>query len=389
MGVDREGSADFREDEYMIGDDDIRPVDVAVIGGGQAGLAAAGQLRRRGLRPLGAPDVEDGSRPAGRFVVLDANARPGGAWQHRWPGLTMATVNNITDLPGMPLGASSPDAESRVEVPAYFAAYEQAMGLRVRRPVSVTSVARGTGDRLLVHSDRGAWAARFVINATGTWTQPIRPVYPGQETFAGRVLHAVDYRGPDEFAGRRVVVVGAGVTAVQFLGELARVADTFWVSRRPPDWRDGDFTSHLRAAAVHRVERRVEAGLPPLSVVAATGLCRGTGATREAEDAGALVNHPMFASIEPGGVRMPDGSFERADAILYATGFRWELAHLRALGLRTAAGGVRMDGVRSVDEPRLFLVGYGPSSSTVGASQAGYRAALLIARELGAAIPPR
>ena len=176
----------------MIGDDGIHPVDVAVIGGGQAGLAAAGQLRRRGLRPLDAPDAEDRSRPAGRFVVLDANPRPGGAWQHRWPGLTMATVNNITDLPGMPLRASSPDAESRVEVPAYFAAYEQAMGLRVRRPVSVASVARGNGDRLLVHSDRGVWAARFVINATGTWTQPIRPVYPGQETFAGRGRHAGD-----------------------------------------------------------------------------------------------------------------------------------------------------------------------------------------------------
>ena len=83
------------------------------------------------------------------------------------------------------------------------------------------------------------------------------------------------------------------------------------------------------------------------------------------------MRHPMFSAIEPGGVRMPDGSFERADAILWATGFRADIGHLAPLGLRTTAGGIRVANGRSLDEPRLFLIGYGPSQSTVGANRAG------------------
>ena len=54
-----------------------REVDVVVIGAGQAGLSTAWALRRQGF--------EAGSG----FVVLDADAAPGGAWQHRWPSLTL------------------------------------------------------------------------------------------------------------------------------------------------------------------------------------------------------------------------------------------------------------------------------------------------------------
>ena len=79
----------------------------------------------------------------------------------------------------------------------------------------------------------------------------------------------------------------------------------------------------------------------------------------------------MFESIEDHGVRMPDGSFERADAILWATGFRAEIRHLATLGIRTAEGGIRVDRGRSLDEPRLFVIGYGASQSTIGANRAG------------------
>ena len=103
----------------------------------------------------------------------------------------------------------------------------------------------------------------------------------------------------------------------------------------------------------------------------------------EAADArGVLVRHPMFTSIEPEGVRMPDGSFEAADVILWATGFRAELGHLAPLKLRTAQGGIRVGGGRSLDEPRLFVIGYGPSQSTVGANRAGRDAVRAIVSEM-------
>ena len=347
-------------------------VDVVVIGAGQAGLSAAYHLRRRGFTPVDALGAGD-EAGAGTFVVLDADAAPGGAWQHRWPTLRMATVNGIHELPGHPVPAADPSAASRDVLPAYFADYEERFDVRVRRPVVVTAVRRADDDphgALLVETDRGAWSARWVINATGTWRRPFWPHYPGQERFEGRQLHVHDYVSAEEFAGSRVVVVGAGVSAIQLLDEISRVADTFWVTRREVEWDAGDFDTAARIAAIAGVEERVRRGLPPGSVISVTGQ-HWTPWARAAHDRGVLVRHPMFASIEERGVRMPDGSFEPADVILWATGFRADIAHLAPLGLRTAAGGIRVADGRALDEPRLFLIGYGPSQSTVGANRAG------------------
>ncbi|KZE91805.1 putative oxidoreductase CzcO [Microbacterium sp. TNHR37B] len=296
----------------------------------------------------------------------------------------MATVNGIHELPGAAVPPADPRAPSREVLPAYFRDYEERFSLRVRRPVRVTAVRRADDDphgRLRVESDRGVWAGRFVINATGTWRRPFWPHYPGQELFRGRQLHVHDYRSADEFVGARVVIVGAGVSAVQLLEEISRVADTFWVTRREVVWDATEFDTAARITAIAGVEDRVRQGLPPGSVISVTGQ-HWTPWADAARDRGVLVRHPMFVSIEQDGVRMPDGSFEPADVILWATGFRADIAHLSPLGLRTPAGGLRVAQGRAIDEPRLFLIGYGPSQSTVGANRAGRDAvrAILAAR---------
>lgn len=354
------------------------PVDVAVIGAGQAGLSAAYHLRRRGFTP------DAGGKS---YVVLDAETAPGGAWQHRWRSLRMATVNGIHELPGFAVPPADPAAASADVLPAYFADYEARFDLRVQRPVRVGAVRRVDDDpagRLRVETDAGDWAARFVINATGTWRRPFWPHYPGQEEFAGTQLHVHDYISAEAFAGQRVVIVGAGISAVQLLDDISRVADTFWVTRREVTWDAADFDTAARIAAIAGVEERARRGLPPGSVISVTGQ-HWTPWARAADARGVLVRHPMFTRIERGGVRMPDGSFEPADAILWATGFRADIAHLAPLGLRTPAGGIRVENGRSLDEPRLFVIGYGPSQSTVGANRAGRDAV----RAIAGILPPR
>jgi thioredoxin reductase len=346
-------------------------MDVVVIGAGQAGLSSAYFLRRAGLES----------------VVLDANPAPGGAWQHRWPTLRMATVHHIFDLPGMHFQSPPDDEPAMDAVPAYFAAYEREFDLRVRRPVKVASVSRD-GDRLSVRSDAGEWAARAVINATGTWRTPFRPHYPGQETFAGRQLHTADYRGPAEFAGLRVVVVGGGTSAVQLLPEIAAVADTTWVTRRPPAFVDREFSPEIGREVVAMVDARVRAGLPPGSVVGATGL-PNTTAVLAARASGVLDRLPMFDRITRDGVAWADGRVVPADVILWCTGWRASLDHLAPLHLREPGGGIRMDGTRVVAEPRLHLVGYGPSASTVGANRAGRQAVHEIRELLATAVVAR
>ncbi|PJE99732.1 pyridine nucleotide-disulfide oxidoreductase [Streptomyces carminius] len=334
-------------------------VEVVVVGAGQAGLSGAYHLRRAGWEP-------------GRdFVVLDGSPHPGGAWQFRWPTLTYGRVHAMNALPGMALTGADPERPSAEVIGEYFAAYERAFGLRVRRPVRVRAVREAGNGRLRVETDAGVWTARALINATGTWERPFWPRVPGQEAFTGRQLHTSRYRGPESFAGERVVVVGGGTSAVQHLLEISRVAAaTTWVTRREPVFTDGPFDEEQGRAAVALVAERVRDGLPPRSVVSVTGLPL-TEEMRRARESGVLRRLPMFDRITPGGVVWDDGRAVAADSIVWATGFRAALGHLAPLGLREAGGGIRLEGTRVVRDPRIHLVGYGPSASTVGANRAG------------------
>jgi cation diffusion facilitator CzcD-associated flavoprotein CzcO len=245
---------------------------------------------------------------------------------------------------------------------------------RLRAPQRASAV-RDHGGLLRVETDGGVWEAEALVNATGTWTRPFWPRYPGQELFRGRQLHSSQYRGPEEFAGQHVVVVGGGTSAVQQLLEIDRhAARTTWATRREPEFSDEPFTPELGRAVVAKVEDRVRRGLPPRSVVSVTGLSL-TPAVREALEAGVLARRPVFDRITEDGVVWPDGAHERVDAILWATGFRAALDHLAPLRLRGPGGGIRLDGTRVVADPRVHLVGYGPSASTVGATRAGRAAA--------------
>ncbi|MFJ4541384.1 NAD(P)-binding domain-containing protein [Streptomyces tibetensis] len=346
-----------------------REVEVVVIGAGQAGLAGAYHLRRSGFEP----DRD--------FVVLDHSPAPGGAWQFRWPSLTYGKVHGMHALPGLELTDADPSRPSAEVISAYFDRYERAFDLRVRRPVDVRAVREGPGGRLLVETSDGVWSARALINATGTWDRPFWPRYRGQETFRGRQLHTAQYPWPEEFAGQRVVVVGGGASGTQHLLEIASYASaTTWVTRRPPVFREGPFDEDAGRAAVALVEERVRQGLPPRSVVSVTGLPLNDAIRQGIED-GVLDRQPMFDRITPTGVEWADGRHLDADIILWATGFRAAIDHLAPLRLRSPGGGIRMEGTHAAADPRIHLVGYGPSASTIGANRAG-RAAVRDIRRL-------
>lgn len=358
-------------------------VDVAVIGAGQAGLSAAHHLIRRGL-------------PRERMLVLDGAEGPGGAWQHRWPTLTLSTVNGVHDLPGLPfadvleLGEDPTAVRAAEAIPRYFAEYERQQRLPVRRPVAVRCVGDVSGGFQLEGAGFGldgagpALTARSIVNATGSWESPFVPWYPGADRFAGRQLHTRDYRGPAEFAGERVTVVGGGISAVDHLEEISEVAETTWVTRTPPRFTDEPFTPEIGRVAVARVEERVRAGLPPGSVVSVTGI-PWNPRYRAAQARGALERLPMFESVTETGVRWVDGHERPADVILWATGFRSALDHLSPLRLRGRGGGITMTGrlaTQVAGRPRIHLIGYGPSASTIGANRAGAAVAAELLRAL-------
>lgn len=172
---------------------------VLVIGAGQAGLAAAHELLRRG--------VED-------FALLDANPGPGpgGAWRHRWDSLTLGAAHGIADLPGLAMDRPDPSVPASKLVTEYYGAYEDHFDLPVIRPARVKEV---TGDGpFTVTLDSGTqYSAEVIINATGTWDSPY---IPGIERFRGRQLHTANYSRKEDFAGLKTLVVGGGLWACSF-----------------------------------------------------------------------------------------------------------------------------------------------------------------------------
>ena len=223
-----------------------------------------------------------------------------------------------------------------------------------------------SGARLRVVTDQGLWRARHVVSATGSWTAPHFPDLPGRDVFAGRQLHTVDYRSPEEFAGQRVAVVGGGNSAAQIIAELSLVADTTWATSRPPRFMPDDVDARALFDLATRFGRGEDG--PELGDL---GDIVMVPSVRQARDRGVLKAEPMFERLTPGGVAWSDGSSLECDAILWCTGFHSALGHLAPLGVVDEHGRVPVEGNRSVAEPRLSLVGYGDWTGFASATLIG------------------
>lgn len=349
---------------------------IAVIGAGQAGLSTAYHLKKMGL--------EIGQD----FIILDAAPFAGGAWQSRWDSLTLGTVNRIHDLPGMSfeetIQGDAVEVRANVAVPHYYDLYEKEFGLQVYRPVKVEKVSLN-GERFYIDTSSVSFSALGIINATGTWENPYIPEYPGAELFKGEQLHTRNFKNAEYFKGKHVIIVGGGISAIQLLDQISKVTTTTWVTRRPPEFREGPFDDMAGSLAVAMVDERVRSGLLPTSVVSVTGL-PVTDEIKSMEERGVLKRFPMFSEITEEGVKWEDGRQEKADVILWNTGFRWSLSHLDAVLPKEEGGGIIMSGRLATEvskEPRVHLVGYGPSASTIGANRAGSAAARELVKTLG------
>ncbi|WP_461007885.1 ArsO family NAD(P)H-dependent flavin-containing monooxygenase [Streptomyces capparidis] len=328
---------------------------VVVIGGGQAGLAAAYHLRRLELD----------------FVVLDALDRPGGAWPRTWDSLHLFSPAAYSSLPGWPMpeqpGRVYPDA---AHVAGYLAAYERRYALPVHRPVRVRGVHRD-GDTLRVEADHGVWHADEVISATGTWWQPFVPALPGRDAFRGRQLHTVSYRRPADHAGQRVVVVGGGNSGAQIAADLAGHAEVTWVTAQPVRFLPDDVDGRALFLAATAQRRALDSGQAAGEEGSGLGDVVVVPSVRAARDRGLRATSPMFTRLSAEGPVWADGTRTPADAVIWCTGFRPALGHLAPLRLRGQRGVIPVRGTRAVGEPRLHLLGYGDWTGFASATLAG------------------
>ncbi|MTG90256.1 SidA/IucD/PvdA family monooxygenase [Cellulosimicrobium sp. BIT-GX5] len=311
-----------------------------MIGAGQSGLAAARAVRARGLEPL----------------VLEAGDRPVGSWPSYYESLRLFSPARYSGFPGFGFGGDPDRYPARDEVVAHLQRYADHLGVEVRtgtRAVAVEPAEAG----FVVRTDDGVELdASGVIAATGSFANPVRSSVAGLERFAGRVMHAAQYREPSPFAGQRVVVVGGGNSGVQIAYELAQVSDVTLATREPvvfavqrPLGRDVHFW--FRVTGFDRfppaVLRRVVRG--PLVL--------DTGAYRSALEDGTVDTRAMFTAVDQDEVVWADGTREHVDALVLATGYRPALGYLGDLAGLDERGVPRQRSGVSLVRPGLGFVG--------------------------------
>jgi putative flavoprotein involved in K+ transport len=350
---------------------------VYVIGGGPAGLAAAAELRRRGMQP----------------VILERGEQVGTSWRAGYDRLHLHTVRGLSGLPGFGIPRKAGRWPSRDAVIDYLERYRARHELEVRGRTEVERIAAaaaspGTaGIRWVIHTTAGErLPARSVVVATGHARTPYVPDWPGRQTYTGQLRHAREYRNPVPFAGLDVLVVGVGNSGSEIAADLGEGgARRVWIAVRTPPQivrRDlagwpahatGILVSRLPAALVDpvaRLQRRLTIGdLTPYGIPAPDdGLLSRVRRTGEvplqdvgfvgAVRSGKVTPVAAVTGFEGDKVLLADGSAIGAQAVIAATGYRRGLEKLAGhLGVLDASGMPKVHGGPPA-APGLFFLGY-------------------------------
>ena len=292
-------------------------VDFLVIGAGQAGLAAARRLQQS----------------CADFLLVDAATAVGGSWRHYYDSLELFSPVRYSSLPGLAMPGEPYAYPRRDDVVDYLDRYAGHFGLPVRLATRVAAV---THDADGFSADIGGGqviSARKLVVASGAFGTPNMPVLAGQGDFRGRILHSSDYRSPDGFRGQRVIVVGAGNSAVQIAVELAGHADVTLAVRD----RVRYLPQRVLGRDVHWWFDKL--GLNGLNLFSDHGVpIVDDGRYKAALRANRPATRKMFRAFSPDGVVWPDGTDERVDQVIFATGFRHAMDFLRPSGALDAQG---------------------------------------------------
>ncbi|MFD3943848.1 flavin-containing monooxygenase [Streptomyces sp. NPDC058579] len=331
-----------------------RTATVCVIGAGPSGLATAHALAGRGVD----------------FVCLEQAPDVGGLWRQTAAGepgpgyrsLHLNSSKQLTAFVGFPMPDAFPLYPGHADVAAYLRSFAEWAGLldRVELRTEVLAV-RQDGDGAWTVTSRQArgqeterrFAQVIVASGHNTVALPPNPLPPGSDSFAGTILHSMDYRDGADFAGQRVVVVGMGASGVDIAADLSRHAARTSLSVRralhivpkqlfgmsvdliadAPWW--GEMTMPEKRAFIGQAllvarGRLSDYGLPepdhPLFSSAVTISDEILSRIRH----GGVTPRPEIASLDGDRVTFTDGTVEEADAIVYCTGFRMAFPFLPA-----------------------------------------------------------
>jgi putative flavoprotein involved in K+ transport len=365
-----------------------------VIGAGPAGLATAAELRRRGVAA----------------VVLERADAVGASWRGRYDRLRLNTSRWFSKLPGGSYAAGTGVFPTRDEVVTYLEDYARDNALDVRLRTSVERI-DPDGAGWVVRTSSGDFPAEHVVVAAGYEHTPFVPEWPGLDRFRGALLHAAEYRNPEPFRDRDVLVVGPGCSGMEIAYDLAEggARKVRLSVRTPPNIlirspMGPAFALALMRVRPQRADRVVnfvrskevgdltEFGLPvpeegTFSRLRRLGVAPAIvdKVVLEAIRERRIEIVPSVASLDETGADLDDGARIEPDAVIAATGYRTGLEPMVGhLGVLDDHGTPRAFAPEAA-APGLRFVGYLhiPAQLRHGGRE-GRRAAKTVARELRA-----
>jgi putative flavoprotein involved in K+ transport len=289
--------------------------ETVIVGGGQAGLATAYHLRKRGRS----------------FVVLEANERVGDSWRRRWDSLRLFTPAKYDALPGMRFPAPGWSFPTKNEMGDYLEAYAARFELPVRTGVYVDRVFR-EGGRYVVESGHRAFAADNVIVASGAHRTPRVPDYAPELDPRVLQLHSADYRNPTQLREGGVLVVGLGNSGAEIAFELARTHRVWQAGSASGEIpvRHGSIPARFVLPVVRFLGTRVLTVKTPIGrkvrpvlALKAAPLIRVK--TKDLAAAG-VERVARVAGVRDGLPLLDDGRVLEVENVLWCTGFRHEFS---------------------------------------------------------------
>ncbi|MDC1068638.1 NAD(P)-binding domain-containing protein [Candidatus Kapabacteria bacterium] len=328
-------------------------LDCIVIGGGQAGLSCGYYLNKLDIK----------------YLILDANASSGGAWQNTWDSLKIFSPPQQSSLPGFMMPNSDEEYPSKNHVINYLKNYELRYNLPIHRPVKIVGVSFSSNIYHLKSVTGFEYKAKTIIGATGTWGKPHLPKIAGIESFQGEVIHSAFYKSPKRYKDKNVLLIGAGNSAAQIYADLYEFAKIYWtVKDKPiflPDYVDGRF---LFESATKRYKEFVTKGK--------TSTKNDLGSIVQVEPVKKLLSenkvqyYDMVSGLTKNGAKWENGTSINIDTIIFCTGFKANLDFLEGLEV-IINGRVETNACRSKISPGLWLVGYGEWTGYASATLIG------------------
>ncbi|GEC89260.1 flavin-containing monooxygenase [Brevibacillus brevis] len=317
-----------------------RIYDCIVIGAGQAGLAAGYHLLR---------EQRD-------FLILEATDKPAGSWPQYYDSLTLFSPANYSSLPGFAFPGDPNRYPTRNEVVAYLIHYAKHFNFPILTRTTVTNVQKEKDLFLVKTQSDEVFQAKHIIAATGGFSRPYLPQIPGVEQFQGMTLHSKDYQNPTPFQNQRIIVVGAGNSAVQIAVELATNAEVTIATRSPivfkPQILFGkDIHFWVTALGLD------QSGFGKWLLQSKPEGVLDTGRYQMAIENQKPDRKAMFTHFTNKGVVWSDGTQEQVDTVIFATGYRPNIQYLSSLHALTEDGSPQHQYGVSTTVPGLYYVG--------------------------------